>query len=98
MKRRNKNDVREEDKVVSYADGEAFAKANGLMFLETSAKTGYNVDNVFIMTAREIIKRIKSGAITLGDKDGVKMNGAQLNSQKITGTTESGADSKKKCC
>ena len=43
MSDRNKNDVRNEDKVVSTADGEAFAKENGLLFLETSAKTGYNV-------------------------------------------------------
>ena len=89
--------MKEEDKVVSYADGEAFAKANGLMFLETSAKTGYNVDNVFILTAREIIKRIKSGAITLGDRDGIKLNGQQTNAQKITGVAEWGTEGKKKC-
>ena len=84
--------------MVSYADGEAFAKANGLMFLETSAETGYKVDNVFMLTAREMIKRIKSGAITLGDRDGVKVNGQQTNSQKITGVAESGTEAKKKCC
>ena len=38
--RRNKNDVKEDEKVVSYADGERFAKENGLLFMETSAKTG----------------------------------------------------------
>ena len=63
--RRNKCDVRDEDKVVSTAAGEAFARENGLMFMEASAKTGQNVDNVFIMTAREIIKRIKSGNMEL---------------------------------
>ena len=66
--RRNKCDVRDEDKVVSTAAGEAFARENGLMFMEASAKTGQNVDNVFIMTAREIIKRIKSGNMELGEK------------------------------
>ncbi|KNB42214.1 GTP-binding protein [Blastocystis sp. subtype 4] len=78
----NKNDVRNEDKVVSTADGEAFAKENGLLFLETSAKTGYNVDNVFVMTAREIINRIKSGQMQLGEKDGVKVMDA--GSERVT--------------
>ena len=43
------------------------------MFMEASAKTGYNVDNIFISTAREIIHRIKQGKMTLGEKDGVKI-------------------------
>lgn len=48
MRGRNKSDVKEEEKVVSYADGERFAKENGLLFMETSAKTGYNVDKIFM--------------------------------------------------
>lgn len=95
---RNKCDVRDEDKVVSTADGEAFARENGLMFLEASAKTGQNVDNVFIMTAREIVKRIKSGNMELGEKDGVKVMDAP--SDRVTklpsGATQD--DKKKKCC
>ena len=38
----NKKDL-EDKRQVSYEEGEAFAKENGLMFLETSAKTAYNV-------------------------------------------------------
>ena len=41
----NKCDL-EEKRVVSREEGEQFAKNNGLFFLETSAKTYENVDEV----------------------------------------------------
>ena len=44
----NKKDL-EDKRQVSYEEGEAFAKENGLMFLETSAKTAYNVVEAFIL-------------------------------------------------
>lgn len=92
----NKNDVREEDKVVSYADGENFAKENDLIFMEASAKTGYNVDNIFITTAREIIKRIKDNRMTLGSKDGVKIADSD-NTNNVAVGKKSTVD-QKKCC
>ena len=42
----NKKDL-EDKRQVSYEEGENFAKENGLMFLETSAKTAYNVVEAF---------------------------------------------------
>lgn len=33
-------------RAVSYEEGEQFAKENGLVFLETSAKTAFNVEEV----------------------------------------------------
>jgi len=32
---------------VTYEEGAEFANQNGLLFVECSAKTGYNVDSVF---------------------------------------------------
>ena len=93
---RNKNDVKDEEKVVSYEDGAAFAKENDLMFMEASAKTGYNVDNIFISTAREIIHRIKQGKMTLGEKDGVKIAEAETTNNVTIGKKAS--IDKKKCC
>lgn len=91
----NKNDVREEDKVVTYEDGELFAKENNLIFMEASAKTGYNVDNIFITTAREIIKQIKEGKMSLGEKDGVKMTDSNSSSNVTVGKKPV---NQKKCC
>lgn len=41
----NKSDL-EHRRAVSYKEGEQFAKENGLIFLETSAKTAANVEDV----------------------------------------------------
>ena len=43
----NKTDL-ETDRQVSYEEGAAFAKRNDLIFMETSAKTGENVDNMYL--------------------------------------------------
>lgn len=41
----NKKDL-ENKRQVSFEEGEALANEHGLMFLETSAKTAYNVEEV----------------------------------------------------
>jgi hypothetical protein len=41
----NKSDL-ESKRAVSYAEGEAFAQQHGLFFMETSAKTADNVEEV----------------------------------------------------
>lgn len=43
----NKSDL-ESKRAVSYAEGEAFAQQHGLFFMETSAKTADNVEEVNI--------------------------------------------------
>jgi Ras-related protein Rab-2A len=43
----NKKDL-ENKRQVSFEEGEALANEHGLMFLETSAKTAYNVEEVCI--------------------------------------------------
>ena len=40
---------------VTFEEGEALAKENGLMFLETSAKTAYNVVEAFNLSAQSIL-------------------------------------------
>lgn len=56
----NKNDL-EHRRAVSVKEGEAFAAENGLVFLETSAKTAANVETAFIKTAENIYEKIKDG-------------------------------------
>eukprot|EP00929_Paragymnodinium_shiwhaense_P118508 TRINITY_DN9041_c0_g1_i1.p1 TRINITY_DN9041_c0_g1~~TRINITY_DN9041_c0_g1_i1.p1 ORF type:complete len:269 (+),score=41.16 TRINITY_DN9041_c0_g1_i1:113-919(+) len=52
----NKND-RPSDRQVSYEEGHAFAVNNGLHFLETSAVTGYMVDEAFTVTAQMVYRK-----------------------------------------
>eukprot|EP00761_Pharyngomonas_kirbyi_P011944 gb/GECH01011970.1/.p1 GENE.gb/GECH01011970.1/~~gb/GECH01011970.1/.p1 ORF type:complete len:183 (+),score=33.61 gb/GECH01011970.1/:1-549(+) len=49
----NKADL-EQERQVSWEDGEAKAKQWGCLFLETSAKTGMNVDEAFTKLVREV--------------------------------------------
>jgi Ras-related protein Rab-2A len=60
----NKNDL-EHRRAVSTDEGKAFADANGLLFLETSAKTAYNVEQAFLNTAEEIHSKIQAGEVSL---------------------------------
>lgn len=82
--------------MVTYEDGENFAKENDLIFMEASAKTGYNVDNIFITTAREIIKRIREGKMSLGEKDGIKIADNTSTNNVTIGKKD--AVNQKKCC
>jgi len=60
----NKCDL-EEKRAVSREEGEEFAKAHGLFFLETSAKTDANVDEAFIATARKIYEKAEAGELNI---------------------------------
>ncbi|CAL4920859.1 unnamed protein product [Urochloa decumbens] len=50
-------------RTVSYEEGENFAKAHGLFFMESSAKTAQNVEEAFTMAARTVCKKIEDGVL-----------------------------------
>ena len=86
----NKKDL-EDKRQVTYEEGESFAKENGLMFLETSAKTAYNVVEAFNLSAQAILNNIeKTGIDPTDNKSKVKLNN-QTNNQP-QGTAKTG------CC
>ncbi len=69
----NKNDL-EHRRAVSFEEGKAFADANGLIFMETSAKTAFNVEQAFINTAEKIHENITSGVIDVSNEShGIKV-------------------------
>jgi len=53
----NKCDLKEQ-RTVEYSTGKEFADSYDIPFLETSAKTGVNVENAFITCARNIMGRL----------------------------------------
>ena len=60
----NKLDIRD-DRKVSSEEGREFADTNGLIFFETSAKTGYNIENCFTEILHIIGKKIESKDINM---------------------------------
>lgn len=69
----NKSDL-EHRRAVSTKEGEQFAAENGLVFMETSAKTAANVETAFIKTAERIYEKIKDGVYDASrEGNGVKL-------------------------
>lgn len=80
----NKQDL-EHRRQVSYEEGEKFAKENGLIFLETSAKTAANVEQAFINTAKEIYRKIQDGVFDVNNETyGIKI-GSQATATSAPG-------------
>eukprot|EP00516_Mucochytrium_quahogii_P002103 CAMPEP_0203749792 /NCGR_PEP_ID=MMETSP0098-20131031/4204_1 /ASSEMBLY_ACC=CAM_ASM_000208 /TAXON_ID=96639 /ORGANISM=" , Strain NY0313808BC1" /LENGTH=370 /DNA_ID=CAMNT_0050638893 /DNA_START=1720 /DNA_END=2832 /DNA_ORIENTATION=+ len=77
---------------VSTEEGEAFARENGLLFMETSALSGYNVREAFTRTADAVLRKINSGQIDLDDpSQGVRRG--DFNAGQAAGKTNANAPS-----
>lgn len=53
----------EENREVTKEEGETFAKKNGLMFMESSAKIGHNIQHAFLSIANNIYTDIHAGVL-----------------------------------
>ena len=58
----NKKDL-EAQREVSFQEASAFAKENGLLFVECSAVSGENIAETFLKCARSILSHIEDGLI-----------------------------------
>ena len=89
----NKNDL-ENERQVSYQEGESFAKENGLLFLETSAKTANNIAEAFNLSAMKILNNIPKNVETI-PKDNIKIDIDDSNKNVIKNSKQ---ENKKGCC
>jgi len=69
----NKKDL-EAQRDVTYEEAAQFAKENGLIFVESSAKTGENVEEAFLKTAKLIFQSVQEGNVDLTADGGVTPN------------------------
>ena len=53
-------------RIVSYAEASAYAEENSLLFMETSAKTGLNAENIFLEIAKKLPKDVEGGVASAG--------------------------------
>jgi len=61
----NKSDLQEQ-REVTFLEASRLAQENGMLFLETSAKTGEGVEEAFVMCSKMILTRIETGKFQLG--------------------------------
>lgn len=67
---------------------EQWAKEENLLFIETSAKSGDNVDKAFLEAATDVVLKIKNGVFDNGKSYGVKSS-AQSNSVALSSAPSS---------
>jgi small GTP-binding protein len=69
----NKTDL-DSKRTVTSEEGERFARDNGLIFMEASAKSNINVEEAFESTGRNIYNKIKEGTLDITSETcGVRM-------------------------
>jgi len=99
----NKSDL-DGRRAVSFEEGAQFAEQNGLIFMETSAKTADNVEVAFVQTAENIYQKIKEGVYDPAvDKQGVKLGPLKSNQEggggsNGTGGSTGGTEGGGGCC
>lgn len=72
----------EEKRVVTIDEAKDFADKLGYMYIETSAKSGLNVDNAYLLLAKTIIEKTKSKENGSESENIVKINKAPESSKK----------------
>ncbi|KAG6122319.1 hypothetical protein E4U14_007783 [Claviceps sp. LM454 group G7] len=85
---------------VTRQEAEAWARKNGVMeYVETSAKSGENVENAFMRVAERIYQNIQAGKYDLNDRrSGVKGPAAGGHRQVKLGVGKAASSSSGGCC
>eukprot|EP01125_Pyxidicula_operculata_P016979 TRINITY_DN590_c1_g1_i2.p1 TRINITY_DN590_c1_g1~~TRINITY_DN590_c1_g1_i2.p1 ORF type:complete len:176 (+),score=20.54 TRINITY_DN590_c1_g1_i2:559-1086(+) len=89
----NKTDL-QDDREVTFLEASRFAQENDLMFLESSAKTGDNVEEVFVKCAKTILNKIETGVIKPEDMGSGIQVGTAVRKRRTPSTSRNGSGNK----
>ncbi|KAG1472717.1 hypothetical protein G6F56_001370 [Rhizopus delemar] len=74
----NKSDLENRSRQVTREEGEKFARDNNIpLFIETSAKSAENVEQVFAQTAEDVYDKIKTGVFSPNETSGIRLSQTQ---------------------
>ncbi|KAG1054963.1 hypothetical protein G6F43_003053 [Rhizopus delemar] len=74
----NKCDMETRSRQVTREEGEKFARDNSIpLFIETSAKSAENVEEVFVKTAEDVYNKIKAGVFSPNETSGIRLGQTQ---------------------
>ena len=92
----NKNDLKDR-REVQYEEGAEFAKQRNMIFLETSAKTGNNINSIFDKTVNQIDKNIIDNIYDLSNENCGIRQGIRAGSFVLS-VEQTKKKKKRKCC
>jgi hypothetical protein len=94
----NKSD-REVDREIATTEGEAYASAKGFTYLESSAKSGSNIETVFRTIAEEVLSRLSHEQIIDNSRTSFRVKATSLiESNILPNAPTKPPRKKKKCC
>jgi len=92
----NKNDMLDQ-REVTFEEAQRFAEENNLIFIETSAKTGENVQEAFLKTAQIINQNIQNGSLDLNSSETGVQQKKTVTMEPVTTDTEKTAENTCSC-
>ena len=92
----NKNDLNDK-REVQYEEGEEFARRRNMIFLETSAKNGSNINDIFEKSVKQIDRNIQENKYDLDNENCGIRKGLQTKTFVLS-VEKTKKKKKKKCC
>jgi small GTP-binding protein len=89
----NKSDL-EDKRQVTFEEGKQYAEENNLVFFETSALNGSNIEEIFIQSATDLVNKLESGELN----NDLSNSGIKVFQYPNKGIEDKMLNKKKGCC